>query len=102
MSVVYVCIVTDIDECSESVMHVCIVTDIDEYSESVMHVSIVTDIDECSESANRCSHMCKNTDGGFTCSCPPGMMLDNDDRTCVSKYGWTMMTIPVSVSIDRH
>ena len=33
---------------------------------------------------------------------PLAVMLDNDDRTCVSKYGWTMMTIPVSVSIDRH
>ena len=68
-------------------MYVCIVTDIDEYSESVMHVCIVTDIDECSEGTGRCSHTCKNTVGSFTCSCAAGMMLDNDERTCVSKYG---------------
>ena len=83
----YVCIVTDTDECSESVVYVCIVTDIDECSGSVIYVRIVTDIDECSEGTGRCSHTCKNTVGGFTCSCPAGMMLDNDERTCVSKYG---------------
>ena len=102
-----VTIVTGVDECSESGICVCIVTDIGDCSRNVMcidyvafivmySVSIITDVDECSESASTCSHTCKNTDGGFTCSCPPGMMLDNDEKTCVSKYGWTMMTRPVS------
>ena len=62
-----------------------------------MYVCIVTDIDECSAGIHKCSHTCENTDGGLTCSCPTGMMLDNDNRTCVSKYGWTMITGPVSV-----
>ena len=79
--------------------YVCIVTEKDECIDSVKYVSILTDIDECRESADTCSHTCNNTDGGFTCSCPPGMMLDNDDKTCVSKYSWTLMTNPVPVSI---
>ncbi|KAK7092486.1 hypothetical protein V1264_008224 [Littorina saxatilis] len=42
------------------------------------------DVDECNESSKHCSHTCNNTIGGFTCSCPAGMMLDNDGKTCVS------------------
>ena len=72
-----------------------VLSETDEINESVVYVCTVTDINECSESASTCSHTCTNTVGGFTCSCPTGMMLDNDNKTCVSKYGWGMMTRPV-------
>ena len=49
----------------------------------------VADIDECREGNANCSHTCDNTDGGFQCSCPIGMMLDNDLQTCVGKVNFT-------------
>ena len=49
---------------------------------NIFHIS--ADIDECS--ANICSHTCVNTEGGFLCSCPPGMMLANDGTTCVGQW----------------
>ncbi|KAK7446068.1 hypothetical protein BaRGS_00040292, partial [Batillaria attramentaria] len=41
------------------------------------------DINECAAGTPGCSHACDNTDGGFLCSCPLGMKLDNDGRTCI-------------------
>ncbi|KAK7092485.1 hypothetical protein V1264_008223 [Littorina saxatilis] len=43
-----------------------------------------TDVNECQDNSKKCSHTCRNTAGGFTCSCPTGMVLDNDGKTCVS------------------
>ena len=42
----------------------------------------ITDIDECSEETSGCEQKCKNTDGGFTCSCLEGYTLNVDNRTC--------------------
>ncbi|XP_070174330.1 fibrillin-3-like [Littorina saxatilis] len=41
------------------------------------------DIDECQNSSS-CSHTCTNIEGSFNCSCPVGMFLDNDRRTCLT------------------
>lgn len=45
-----------------------------------------TDIDECNSaninSTNGCSDICTNTEGSYTCSCPPGLRLTNDSETC--------------------
>ncbi|XP_064646344.1 low-density lipoprotein receptor-related protein 1-like isoform X2 [Lineus longissimus] len=36
-----------------------------------------------------CSHTCHNTPQGLSCSCPPGMALDVDDRNCIKVgCGW--------------
>ena len=39
------------------------------------------DIDECME-YNDCHQICTNTNGSYECSCNPGFMLMNDNRTC--------------------
>ena len=46
---------------------------------------LVADIDECSGGLANCSHTCNNTAGGFLCSCPIGMVLDNDRQTCLGE-----------------
>jgi cysteine-rich repeat protein len=40
------------------------------------------DIDECATNNGGCSQTCTNTDGGFTCSCAAGHLLNADGRTC--------------------
>lgn len=40
------------------------------------------DIDECAYNSHRCSHSCHNTEGAYTCSCPQGLHLSEDDLTC--------------------
>ncbi|XP_025078086.1 uncharacterized protein LOC112554507 isoform X2 [Pomacea canaliculata] len=42
------------------------------------------DIDECRQGGINCSHNCTNMNGGFECSCPLGMKLDEDYRTCIN------------------
>lgn len=41
------------------------------------------DINECTVGTSGCSHTCANTDGGYFCSCPLGMTLDTNRKTCV-------------------
>ena len=40
------------------------------------------DIDECTVGTARCSHTCLNTDGGYTCSCSGGYLLQPNNHTC--------------------
>ena len=40
------------------------------------------DIDECSDGTHNCSQTCNNTEGGFTCGCNNGYLLDSDEVTC--------------------
>lgn len=40
------------------------------------------DIDECSERTSGCSHGCINVIGGAFCTCPDGMELGSDYKTC--------------------
>ncbi|XP_058521095.1 epidermal growth factor-like protein 8 isoform X3 [Ochotona princeps] len=40
------------------------------------------DVDECRAGVSLCSHRCHNTEGSFTCSCPRGLLLGPDGRTC--------------------
>ncbi|XP_013413701.1 signal peptide, CUB and EGF-like domain-containing protein 2 [Lingula anatina] len=44
-----------------------------------------TDMDECRLGFHKCSHSCQNTVGGYQCSCPAGMKLAADQRTCECK-----------------
>ena len=43
---------------------------------------IFADIDECSEQPNYCESGCVNTNGSFTCTCPPDKILDTDGHSC--------------------
>lgn len=40
------------------------------------------DVDECEYNSHSCSHSCHNTIGSFTCSCPAGLHLSDDGKTC--------------------
>ncbi|XP_038117535.1 multiple epidermal growth factor-like domains protein 6 isoform X3 [Culex quinquefasciatus] len=40
------------------------------------------DIDECELGRHMCSHDCHNTAGTYVCSCPRGLKLSSDERTC--------------------
>ncbi|XP_033108971.1 fibrillin-1-like [Anneissia japonica] len=40
------------------------------------------DINECDINAHNCSHDCINKPGGFTCSCPGDLVLDDDGVSC--------------------
>ncbi|XP_043914327.1 hemicentin-2 isoform X2 [Protopterus annectens] len=43
--------------------------------------SICTDLDEC-QVRNPCQHECRNTQGSYQCSCPPGYRLLPNGRNC--------------------
>ena len=45
-------------------------------------VFLSSDIDECTNGTHNCSQTCTNTEGGFTCGCNSGYLLDSDDITC--------------------
>ena len=47
----------------------------------------LADVNECLTTVNKCSPNanCVNTDGSYTCECPPGYMLLADQRTCDGK-----------------
>ena len=49
-----------------------------------MHASI--DIDECGVENGGCSHTCVNALYSHSCTCPAGMNLHPDARTCGGKY----------------
>lgn len=44
------------------------------------------DVDECKEDGAGCSHGCINTHGKAFCTCPDGMVLGNDWKTCIGIY----------------
>lgn len=40
------------------------------------------DINECEYGSHQCSHSCHNTEGSYSCSCPHGLRLSEDEQTC--------------------
>lgn len=60
------------------------------------------DMDECSFSEFLCQHECVNQPGSYFCSCPPGYVLLDDNRSCQGKTvqrdqkGLTQMVICLS------
>jgi len=46
---------------------------------------VVLDVNECATQNGGCEHHCENSVGSFTCSCDPGYVLSNNERTCVGK-----------------
>ena len=47
--------------------------------------ALITDINECLENVSGCPHDCKNTIGGFSCSCKSGFVLGKDSKSCTGK-----------------
>ena len=46
-----------------------------------MH-NFVPDIDECEKQNGGCSHQCVNTDGSYSCFCPRGLEIGDDQHNC--------------------
>lgn len=44
------------------------------------------DLDECALSPKPCNFLCKNTEGGYLCSCPRGYNLQPDGKTCKGRF----------------
>ena len=40
-----------------------------------------SDVNECTGNIHSCSHFCINTNGSYTCGCPPGYAL-TDNTNC--------------------
>ena len=51
----------------------------------MQYVICSVDINECLTSGV-CSHLCTNTKGSYYCSCPGGLFLSSDRRTCSGTY----------------
>ena len=45
----------------------------------------MTDIDECAQGTSGCSHICNNTVGSYSCGCPIGYRLADDNRNCMGE-----------------
>ena len=45
------------------------------------------DVDECAEDSSLCqpTGTCKNTEGGYTCECPEGYVVDASGTRCVDE-----------------
>jgi hypothetical protein len=43
---------------------------------------ICDDVDECAAGEDNCNQVCINTDGGFSCDCNNGYILNSDGTTC--------------------
>jgi fibulin 1/2 len=41
-----------------------------------------TDVNECKTGRHTCSHSCVNTRGSYKCTCPKGLTLQENNRTC--------------------
>ncbi|XP_033122638.1 uncharacterized protein LOC117121521, partial [Anneissia japonica] len=61
---------------------------------------VCQDINECNINAHNCSHDCLNKPGGFTCSCPGDLVLDNDGVTCSSQANCTLPCVNGDCSTD--
>lgn len=51
-------------------------------SSSVSLLCFIVDVDECVQAPKPCNFICKNTEGGYLCSCPRGYILQEDGKSC--------------------
>ncbi len=52
----------------------------------VRSFSWVSDLDECTLGNGGCNQTCVNLDGSYTCACPPGQELADDQYGCIGKF----------------
>lgn len=67
------------------------------------------DVDECIQAPKPCNFICKNTEGGYLCSCPRGYILQEDGKSCrgdthtqqnrTSKYSRVAHITPSAIQI---
>ena len=50
------------------------------------NITICKDNNECESEITTCSHLCKNIIGGYTCACPSGYKISQDQQTCEGKF----------------
>ena len=50
-------------------------------------VFLYVDINECFLQNGGCSHTCENSLGAYRCTCPSGLMLNDDQRICTGTGG---------------
>ena len=55
---------------------------------------IIVDIDECAQGTAGCHQGCRNTDGGFICTCDEGYQTHHSDPSyCVGMSGMSGMSV---------
>ena len=66
-------------------------------------VYVGVDVNECAELVGVCrGGVCKNTFGGFTCTCPPGYQLDRTKHVCAGTvFNITQCSSVVSKTIKH-
>lgn len=53
---------------------------------ALLYFKIFSDINECSVNKGGCQNDCRNTPGGFICSCMNGFRLHSNGKDCIRKY----------------
>jgi len=56
----------------------------------IEYIYVLLDIDECME-YNDCHQICTNTFGSYECSCDPGFVLMDDNRTCAGMHVYALV-----------
>lgn len=46
----------------------------------------IIDVNECAERRGICSYQCRNTLGGFECTCAPGQIQLADKQSCAGTH----------------
>ncbi|KAG7274647.1 hypothetical protein CRUP_004571 [Coryphaenoides rupestris] len=61
------------------------------------------DVDECGYTEFLCQHRCVNTPGSFSCVCPPGYYVFEDERSCeANPVGLFSFGSQCMCSADNH
>ena len=53
---------------------------------ALLYFIFFSDINECSVNKGGCENDCRNTPGGFICSCMNGFRLHSNGKDCIRKY----------------
>ena len=51
-------------------------------STCLLCITYYTNTDECLDNNSNCFHDCVNTEGSYHCECPPGYILQSNNRDC--------------------
>ena len=59
-------------------------------------LNLTSDIKECKQNPSPCERLCTEEPGGYKCSCPSGLYLDQDKRSCKGKPLFTTILYVLS------